>query len=363
MKPTVIHLISSLYRGGRERQLSTLTKYTQKGEYEFTIICFNKVANGYDSEEWMANNVIYLKNKNLLKRFSEIFDIIKKTKPHIIWSWGGFEASFGVLISLFLNIKHVNGSIRHGIVKWNRKQIWRMFLLHFSKYRVANSKAGIKANYLKYGFVLSNGIDNTFFLKKGISDGSATSGILENNDIVLLSIANLLPYKDYLTVIKALKKIDDQNIKFQYHIVGEGKQRDKIIQQIEEAGLNKKIHLHSSLSDPRPLLNIADIFIHSSHGEGLSNAILEAMAAGLPVIATNTGGTPELINESNGRLFDLFDFETLSQHLKELIFNPDLRKNLGKESRRIAMSKFSIKNLIITYVEIIERVINGKSQN
>lgn len=358
MKPKVIHFISSLYRGGRERQLSTLAKHTQDGEYDFKIICFNKVANGYDSEEWMSKNVIYLKNRNFINRYFEIISIIRKIKPQIIWSWGSFEASFAVLVALFFKIKHINGSIRHGVVKLNKKQIWRMLLLHLSKYRVANSKAGLKANHLNHGFILRNGIDNSFFLKKGITDLKKTE-----SDIVLLSIANLLPYKDYYTVINALKVLKSKNIKFQYHIVGEGSQRDKILQQIEDEGLTNCISMHGSIKDTKPFLYGSDIFIHSSVGEGLSNAILEAMAAGLPIIATNTGGTPELINESNGRLFDLFDVESLCQHLNELMFNGDLRKNLGKESRKLSMSKFSIKNMIVTYVDIINDVMSGKTKN
>lgn len=354
----ILHLISSLSRGGRERQLAMLLKYSKSTDVTNKIICFNKTEDSYVDEYEMEKDIFYLTSKNIFKRLRQIKSQIQAQNPDILWTWGGFEASFGVLFSFLLGITHINGSIRHGIVRFNKKQLWRMFVLHLSRYRVANSRAGLKANRLKKGYVLYNGLDEQFF----DTDRNAGKVILEEfnispDNLILISVANLVPYKDYKTVIKALDEIKSEiNCKFHYLIVGEGTERSHLEKLINETNLQDNVTITGRRKDVRNLLSSADIYIHSSRGEGCSNAILEAMAAGLPIIATDTGGTSEIVEKGSGICFQFRNVSELKESILMLLNKPDLIKIMGENSRKLAREKYSIEMLFQNYYKILTEI-------
>lgn len=356
----VIHLISSLQRGGRERQLATINKYTNKFNYPTKIIVFNRSKNNYIAEYKIAyKDLYYLKSKNTIKRLFEITKIYNEFKPDIIYAWGGFEATFGLSISPFINAKFINGSIRHGIVLFRRKHIWRLILLHLSKFVVANSYAGLKANHLKKGYVLYNGTDGSF--QKNIPSENRLEMIYKifpnyKNELILISVANLVPYKDYFTILEALKKLSDKGYRFYYLIIGEGLIKRVITDKIEKFILKDNINLLGRINDVQNYLQIADIFIHSSLGEGCSNAILEAMAAGLPIIASDTGGTSEIVTENNGFLFEYKNAEQLESRIKKLLDDPHLRLEMGHQSAKFARENFTVDVMMRNYYNILKEV-------
>lgn len=349
----VLHLISSLRRGGRERQLAGILKVNNQS-YISKAIVFNKTEDSYEKEYELTDKLIYLKSKNPIVRLLDMYKIIKRDKPTIIWTWGGFEASFGLLLSIFTSPKHINGSIRHGIVLRNRKQLWRMLILHLSRYIVANSRAGLKANKLNRGFVLYNGIDNKFNTYKQSLAIDVAETIKQ--PVRFISVANLVPYKDYFTILISLSNLKKQGHIFDYQIVGDGPMKEELLVFIKEHNLENEITILGRITDVAKHLSRADIFIHSSKGEGCSNAILEAMFAGLPVVASNTGGTPEIVSAENGLLFEYQNAEQLELQIKKLIDDPVLRQDMGRQSAKIAKEKFTEDAMIQNYYQILDRV-------
>ena len=357
----IVHLISSLKRGGRERQLAGILKSSHTG-YQNMAIVFNKSQNSYEQEYNLGSKLFYLHSKNPYSRLVEILKIIKREKPDIIWSWGGFEATFGLPVSLFSSARHVNGSIRHGIVRFNRKQIWRMILLHISRNIVANSFAGLKANRLKRGVVMYNGLDDGFFQTPDktvfLEQNPDIVEIKKEGTLVLISVANLVPYKDYFTILKALQQINNSGIRFHYFIIGEGPDRSAIEKDITDKKLENNVHLLGRRNDIRELLFMGDIFIHSSLGEGCSNAIIEAMAAGLPVVATDTGGTSEIVKPSHGLLFEYGNSQQLTGHLQQLMENPESIVQMKINAREYAVTHFSMDRMMKDYESILENIMN-----
>jgi glycosyltransferase involved in cell wall biosynthesis len=353
----VIHIITSLRRGGRERQLATIYKYTDREKVVTKIVCFNHSDDSYVDEYRMQNDVSYLLNKSLLGRFLELKKIIKNENPDIIWTWGGLEATFGIFLSFFGRCKHINGSIRHGIVLKNKMQIWRMLILHLSKNIVANSKAGLKSNKLQRGFVMYNGLDRQFFEIDDKKENKKKFESPTNHKILsFVSVANLVPYKDYPTVIRSLFILKKSAFPFHYSIIGDGPERSKIESLIKDLDLINEISILGKRTDVKDLLYPADIFIHSSLGEGCSNAILEAMAAGLPIIASDTGGTGEIVDHSVGRLFEYQNIDQLFNQITEITSSDELLKSLGRASKLKAQSFFSIERMMEDYYGILNIV-------
>jgi L-malate glycosyltransferase len=353
----ILHLISSLNRGGRERQLATIYKYSDKNRITTNIACLNRTPTSYIDEYNMADDTIFISSKNFLKRLTEIRKIVIKNKIDVIWTWGGIEATYGILLSLITNVKHINGSVRHGIVRFNKNQLWRLLILHLSKNIVANSHAGLRANKLKRGSVLYNGVDEKFFIKPEKERLKIRSEFGIKDDVILLSsVANLVPYKDYDTVLHALSIIKTNGISFHYMAIGEGLERKRIEALAENLSLTQDVSFPGNRTDIKDLLYASDIFIHSSIGEGCSNAILEAMSAGLPVIATDTGGTGEIVDTSVGRLFAFQNVEQLVNLIMEMNSNKSLRNELALNSRKKALNEFSVESMINRYYGFLTNV-------
>ena len=220
---------------------------------------------------------------------------------------------------------------------------------------MANSYAGLRANGIKKGYVLYNGIDPRFDKANWPKEPQKPT----NRVLNLLSIANLVPYKDYFTVLEALKKVKDDGLGFSYFIIGEGPLRNEIETRIKELGLSKMVQLLGRVSNPENYLNEADIFIHSSKGEGCSNAILEAMYMALPVVASDTGGTSEIVG-SKAMLFEYKNIRQLYEAIKKLLQDENLRKDMAEESYRIARSRFSLSSMLDKYNSIVTEILADK---
>ncbi|MEJ2595096.1 MAG: glycosyltransferase [bacterium] len=285
--------------------------------------------------------------------------IFREQKPDIVYAWGGFEASFCFLASPFSPGKFVNGSIRHGKVLFNSKHLWRLVILHLSKHVVANSQAGLRANRLRRGFVLYNGIDEKFIHNPSTQEKWELRQKMirhYHGETVLVSVANLVPFKDYQTIIGALENLKDQGHSFRYYIIGDGPMRQAIQEQITRRGLAKDIEILGKITNVKDYLQLGDIFIHSSKGEGCSNAILEAMAAGLPVIASDTGGTREITGDRNGSLFEYQNEEQLVRALKKLMSDPEKRAVMGEVSFENIKRNFTIPTMVSNYYDIISQI-------
>ncbi len=359
-KIKILHIISSLGRGGRERQLSVMVHYPIP-EFEQFIVTFYDIKNSY-AEEYNLTNLIFLP-KNKIKRFIELFKIAKKNKINIIYAWGNGEALYGIPIAWLLNIKFVNGSIRHGITLNKFSHRFRSIVLRRNKYIIGNSEAGFKANKInvdsKKHFVLYNGIEDKFFIN--INNSNRNTFLLNkklNDDmVILISVANFIPYKDYFTTLQCLRKLKDDGIKFHYIAIGKGKMEEEIKLKIKELILEEYISIYSNNPNIAELLSVADIMIHSSLGEGCSNAILEAKAAGVLVVASNTGGTKEIVGKED-YLFEYKDVIDLEMKLKEaikVVKEKSVNKTLIQNQTR---DLFSVKKMQENYNRIIRTILD-----
>lgn len=147
---------------------------------------------------------------------------------------------------------------------------------------------------------------------------------------VVICVANLIAYKDHRTAIDAWNLLDDPP---ELRLVGDGPERKALCTQIARLDLTSSVKFIGSVADPSPLVRDSQVALLSSLTEGFPNAVLEAMAVGLPVVATDVGGVSELIDDSCGVLVRSGDPSDLAAAIRLLCSDPELRRRLGAAGR------------------------------
>lgn len=164
--------------------------------------------------------------------------------------------------------------------------------------------------------------------------------------------------KGSFDLIKAAQRINCENIKVSFNMVGDELrpgELDRLRQEITNAKQNETVRLHPSVMGAKKLdcFRNADLFVFPSYTEGLPMAIIEAMASGLPIVATNVGGIPDLVQDGvNGILVEPGFPERLAAALLQLITNIELRQCMRKKSAQMAEERYDIEQHVLKLVEI-----------
>jgi glycosyltransferase involved in cell wall biosynthesis len=183
--------------------------------------------------------------------------------------------------------------------------------------------------------VIHNGIDVAAYPK---ASPGAGAGSLE-----LVAVGNLIGYKGHRFLVEALQHLQRTGTDAKLTIVGEGPEREALSRLADGLGVGDRLSLVGRQANPRPYLQAADIFVLPSEQEGFSNALLEGMASGLPVVATRVGGNAEALGDGGGRLVAPQDAEALARAIGELAKDRGGLRSLGDRNRARAEAEFSIK--------------------
>ena len=169
----------------------------------------------------------------------------------------------------------------------------------------------------------------------------------DRHGCVIGSIGNLYKNKGFEYLIEAMKILDDQGIEAKVVIIGEGSERKNLEELISKHNLKDKIILAGRIEKAAELLPAFDSYVCSSIKEGLSYTIIETMLNGLPIIATNVGGNPELIIDNvTGFLVEPQNSEALANKIKDIINTPDLQQDLSAKARIKAQEEFSLESML-----------------
>ena len=170
--------------------------------------------------------------------------------------------------------------------------------------------------------------------------------------LVIGTVARLDPVKDLTSLIDALALPPLVQRQTVLVVVGDGPERGRLEGLVSERGLAGRVHFLGHRDDARAWLAGFDVFANSSISEGISLTVLEAMAAGLPVVATSVGGTPEIITEACGRLVPARRPERLGMALGALGDDLRLRSALGAAARVRVEQHFAIERMAGRYLDM-----------
>jgi glycosyltransferase involved in cell wall biosynthesis len=159
----------------------------------------------------------------------------------------------------------------------------------------------------------------------------------------------MVPIKDYGTLLKAAAELLERGVNLHLLLVGKGPELESLQRQ-GIALLRDRVSFVGASDRVPEFLNAMDIFVLPSFGEGMSNTLLEALACGLPLLATRVGGNPEVIEDGrSGWLFSPGDVGDLSRRLEAMAAKPEIRGTLGAAARARATTVFSLEGMIERY--------------
>jgi glycosyltransferase involved in cell wall biosynthesis len=178
-------------------------------------------------------------------------------------------------------------------------------------------------------------------------------------DFVALQVARLDPVKDHATALRALEAVIRQRPDARLVLVGDGPELPHIREIIRQYALTAHVHLLGQRGDVARLLPAADVCLLTSIGEGIPLTLIEAMAAGLPVVTTEVGGAREVVGDETGLLAPAGDHVRLAEHLLQLAADPALRRQLGQRGRARAAARFSEEQMVDNYARLYREMLHA----
>jgi len=213
--------------------------------------------------------------------------------------------------------------------------------------------------------VIINGVDLERFRPPG-GDRSFRQRFLQESvwgeeDVVLGLTARMDPVKNLPWLVRAFSRLAGSHPRARLLLLGDGPEREAVRRLVAELGLEARVRLVPWAEDTAAYYHCLDILVLCSLSEGTSMTILEAMASGLPVVASRIGGNPELVAEGEtGRLFDLDSEDRFLEELAPLIAQPDLRQAMGRRGRERAEAHFSLDAMLSRYARLYRQAAAGE---
>jgi len=240
---------------------------------------------------------------------------------------------------------------RNGLPIVNNTTRYKYTYRHFADKILTNTYA-IKKKYLGYGWmdddfitVIRNGID-TDGMKDAPTQASGLKGSPDNYRVVTL-IGRLVPQKGHRYFLECAKAILGKISNVQFLIAGGGRLEDELKNYARELGIHQNVHFLGHCDDVLSVLSQTDIVALPSDEEGLPNAVMEAMLMGKPVVATDVGGTSELVvHGKTGYLVEKGNVRQLADRITHLLVNPDLQQQLGTCGKARIVQHFSTERML-----------------
>lgn len=347
--------------GGAERQMVLLTKFLDPRKYNILLACsknhsLDEFAAQFESigKKVFRLNVIH---KHDPRHYFQLKKIIKENGISLLHAhvWNPASCRYAYLAAKSEKIPLV-------ITEHDPGEISKLKTL-IKKYLIKNVSAVIAISeenkkFLSEAYprlkdkitVVHNGIDIDEFEQK-LSNFTEREKyrkeifLTKPRDKIILCVAELHPRKGIKYLIEALAKIEDENLRL--IVVGDGQQKRELEKLAKNLGVAEYVKFLGQRNDVPQLMASADIFILPSLREAFGLVLLEAMIAKLPIISTNSGGVPEIIEHNkNGFLVPPENSNALAEAIKILLANEELNKKIIQAGYEKVYEKFNAKTMV-----------------
>ena len=380
LKKKVLFVITQAELGGAQKFFLELLPRLDPQKYEITV-AVGKQSQTEESHfiemlknhglnifqlNWLKRDLSFLFIKDWLAVF-ELRKLIKKIRPDTLFLNSSKAGFVGSLASVFpgriKNLKviyRIGGWTFNDPWPWWKRKFWMLLEKKSAKWKdaiIVNNKhdfqqaAKLKIRPREKVVLIHNGLDvykNVFLPRE-----EARLKLKVQAKNIIGTIANFYPAKGLAVLIKAAEhfKAHDDTV---FVVIGDGKERPALKALIKDLGLERKVFLVGQLPDAFKYLSAFDIFVLPSVKEGFPWALIEAMAAKLPVVATRVGAVPEIIEDGkNGLIVEPGNPEAMAGKIKEIMDSNHLQKELGIQAHQTVLFKFEIDKMVGQIEELL----------
>ena len=374
-RPLIAHVLYRFAAGGLERDVLKLVNGVPRRDYRHAIITLTGDAEFRDRIVPAEVPVVTLDKRpgQDLRVYYRFFQALRTLRPRIVHTCNLATLELQVLAAL----AGVPGRV-HGEFGWDmadlagasrRYRLLRRLARPFVHRYVTVSRdlsdwlrRVIKIPAEKIRFIPRGVNLSRFPYPPGERTATCPPGFLAGDSFVVGTVARMNPVKNLPTLVRAflrlLERRPESRRKLRLIMIGGGPEQEPCERLLAEAGAAELAWLPGERHDVPALLGAMDVFVSSSLAEGMPNAILEAMAAGLPVIATRVGGVPEIVTEATtGRLVEPRRPEAIAGAIAHYMDHPEQAATHGAAGRRRVEAEFSLDEMIAGYVRVFDELL------
>jgi len=360
----ILYIIESLTHGGKERRLVSLIKeLVKKDHFEIELIILSKDV--HYKEVYDLDLEIHFLKRNIKKDigiFSKFNKIIKKNRPDIVHCWDNIAAFHFGPICKFKGIPFINSMISTAppiLSPYSKRFIYNAVSYPFSDVILTNSKAGLKSFRVpeNKGRHIYNGFDFDRVKVRQTEESIRNKFNISSRYVVGMTGA-FYDRKDYETFIKAGELILKNRKDVTFVAIGGGPNLERFKNSVHE-DYKSNFRFVGKQTDVESIVNIFTIGVLTTYTEGISNAIMEYMIFEKPVIATDGGGTCELVvTNENGFLVEQKNAKQVAEKIHFLLENPEIVTKMGKKGKMRIEENFTIDKMIDAFSKLYNEFSN-----
>jgi glycosyltransferase involved in cell wall biosynthesis len=369
----VLHIVPGLYGGGAERVAASLMLTSDREQFEVGAISLldPPPLSGLDGSLMRAGIPVWCLGKRRgfdPRMFVRVARIMERFRPQVVHThMNVLRYVLPYMLSGRVPAKvHTVHNLAEREVDWPGRLIHRVaFRRGVVPVAIAEEVAdSLRRLYRIDGFpLIPNGIPVGAYRRPPIDrerwrrkEGFAPT------DLLFVCVAWLRLQKNPTLLLESFARGPASDPRAHLLYVGTGKLRPELERRIDALGLQEKVHLLGWRTDVPGLLNAADVFVLSSDWEGNPLSVMEAMAAGKPVISTAVGGVPELVGGGCGLLVPPRDAQALSKAMSYMLENAEARISVGKASAARAVGRFDLRVMTEAYEDLYKKLVaNNRS--
>jgi len=369
MKIRVLEVLATLKRAGAERMAVSLVRGLDPDRFETGVVSlFDAFPSGLEPELAEARIRTWHLGKRPgldLRMVPRLFRVFRAFRPSILHTH-----SYVLRYTLPAGVAARAGSMVHTVHNLAGREVdatGRLIQRFAFRGRVTPvvvaAEVGRSFRHL-YGAepaaVIPNGIETGRFFRPGARREWRRANGFSADDLLVVSVARLEPQKNPLGLIQSFARALGRDRRWRLLLAGDGSLRNAARETALRLGIGERVHFLGVRSDVAELLSASDVFALASHWEGNPIAVMEAMAAGLPVVATAVGGVPELVvHGETGLLAPARDETAFADALAAVAADPDRRRELGAAGLKRSAS-FGVDAMVASYARLFERLAGGR---
>ena len=369
-KIRVMHLLANLNVGGMENGVVNLANHIDDSKFSMSICCLNTEGplRGRLREDIKVFNMQQKPGK-AFSLYIRLARLLMAERVDIVHTHNSYTALYGIPAARILHGPIVIHG-EHGIsdcTNGYRRYIKKLVLVLSHWVTTVSDGIGEDVESL-WGTpsekitVVPNGVDQEKYSRRELRTYVVNGSRKTKDGIILGAVGRLTDEKNYPLLLAAVKQVIQSVPNTRLIIIGDGPLRTVLESKARELSISGSVDFLGERTDVPELLNVMDMFILASYSEGMANCLLEAMAVGLPVIASDIKGNIEIVvDQKTGFLFQSGDQSALVDKIIRLIGNPLLRKQFGEAGMGRVDKLFSIGKMVENYERLYAELMMRKA--